>query len=172
MAERMADRYVDHDRNGSSKYQFHTSNHFDSLAPMELMQDGTAMDVSGMKGGQSIFTKYTPEDLGMDVSGTPFERAAESVEVPSVGGMIPIQADAANATYEQQSTEIAYQDGSVAGGFTQYEPGATLAAEDKFASGRRLVSSVRDFVSSDVGMTLVVIALAGGIYTMGRRSRS
>ena len=108
----------------------------------------------------------------MDVSGTPFERAAESVEVPSVGGMIPIQADAANATYEQQSTEIAYQDGSVAGGFTQYEPGATLAAEDKFASGRRLVSSVRDFVSSDVGMTLVVIALAGGIYTMGRRSMS
>lgn len=170
MAERMADRYVEHDRNGSSKYQFHTSNQFQTMAPVELMQDGSTMDVSGMKGDGTIFTKYTPQELGMDVSGTPFERAAESVQVPSVGGILPIQADPANATYEQQSTEIAYQDGSVAGGFSQYEPGATLAAEDKFASGRRLVSSVRDFVSSDVGMTLVVIAVAGGIYSMGRRS--
>ena len=156
MAERMADRYVDHDRNGSSKYQFHSSNHFQTMAPVELMQDGSTMDVSGMKGDGTIFTKYTPEELGMSVQGTPFERAAESVEVPSVGGMIPIQADAANATYEQQSTEIAYQDGSVAGGF-------------RFASGRRLVGSLREFVSSDVGMTLVVLGLLGGVYTLGKR---
>jgi len=169
MAERMADRYVDHDRNGSSKYQFHTSNHHDTMAPMELMEDGIAMDVSGMKGGQTIFTRYTPEELGMDVSGTPFERRdAESVAVPSVGGMIPIQASSANATYEQQSTEIAYQDGSVAGGPSQYEPGATLAAEDRFASGRRLIDSVRGFVASDVGMTLLVIGGIAGIYTLGR----
>lgn len=169
MAERMADRYVDHDRNGSSKYQFHSSNHFQTMAPVELMQDGSTMDVSGMKGDGTIFTKYTPEELGMSVHGTPFERAAESVDVPSVGGMIPIQADAANATYEQQSTEIAYQDGSVAGGPGQYEPGAKLAAEDKFASGRRLVGSLRDFVASDVGMTLVVMGLLGGVYTLGKR---
>ena len=169
MAERMADRYVDHDRNGSSKYQFHTSNHYQTMAPTELMQDGSTMDVSGMKGDGTIFTKYTPEELGMSVQGTPFERAAESVQVPSVGGIIPIQADSANATYEQQSTEIAYQDGTVAGGFSQYEPGATLAAEDRFASGRRLVGSLREFVASDVGMTLVVLGLLGGVYTLGKR---
>ena len=118
MAERMADRYVEHDRNGSSKYQFHTSNQFQTMAPVELMQDGSTMDVSGMKGDGTIFTKYTPQELGMDVSGTPFERAAESVQVPSVGGILPIQADPANATYEQQSTEIAHQEGPLAGGFS------------------------------------------------------
>jgi hypothetical protein len=172
MAERMSDRYIDHDRNGSSKYQFHTSSHFDTLAPMEIMEDGSAMDVSGMKGGSSIFTKYTPEELGMDVRGTPFERKdAESVAVPSVGGIIPIQADPANATFEQQGSEIAFQDGSVAGGPAQYEPGTVRSAEDRFASGRRLVSSVRDFVSSDVGMTLLGVCVLGGIYTLGRRSK-
>ncbi len=172
MAERMSDRYVDHDRNGSSKYQFHTSNHFQQTAPIELMQDGTAMDVSGMKGeGSTIFTKYSPEELGMDVSGTPFERAAESVEIPSVGGILPIQADSANATFEQQGSEIAFQDGSVAGGATQYEPGAVMAAEDRFASGRRLATSFKEFVSSDVGMTILVIGGLAGIYTLGRRSR-
>lgn len=173
MAERMSDRYVDHDRNGSSKYQFHTSSHFDMLAPVEIMSDGTSMDISGMKGGSTIFTRYTPEDLGMDVSGTPFERKdAESVAVPSVGGMIPIQADPANATFEQQGSEIAFQDGSVSGGVSQYEPGTVRSAEDRFASGRRLINSFKDFVSSDVGMTLIAVGFIGGIYTMGRRSRS
>jgi len=170
MAERMADRYVDHDRNGSSKYQFHSSSHFQQMAPVELMEDGTAMDVSGMKGNGSIFTKYTPEELGMDVSGTPFERAAESVSVPSVGGMLPIQADPTNATFEQQGSEIAFQDGSVAGGAAQYEPGTVRSAEDRFASGRRLMSSFRGFVSSDVGITLLIIGGVAGIYSMGRRS--
>ena len=71
-----------------------------------------------------------------------------------------------NPTYE-----IAFQDGSVAGGPAQYEPGTVRSAEDRFASGRRLVSSVRDFVSSDVGMTLLGICVLGGIYTLGRRSK-
>ncbi len=169
MAERMSDRYVDHDRNGSSKYQFHSSSHMPAMAPMEIMTDGSAMDVSGMKGEGTIFTKYSPEELGMDTRGTPFEKAAESVQIASVGGMIPIQANPSNATFEQQGTEIAFQDGSVAGGASQYEPGATLAAEDRFASGRRLVSSLRDFVASDVGMTLVVVGTLASIYTLGKR---
>jgi hypothetical protein len=160
MAERMSDRYVEHDRNGSSKYQFHSSSHMPTLAPMEIMTDGSAMDVSGMKGeGTTIFTKYSPEELGMDIRGTPFEKAAESVQI----------ATPSNATFQQQGTEIAFQDGSVSGGASQYQPGATLAAEDRFASGRRLVSSLRDFVASDVGMTLVVVGTLASIYTLGKR---
>ena len=62
----------------------------------------------------------------MDVSGT-LRAAAESVEVPRRRA-IPIQADT-NATYEQQSTEIAYQDGSWPDSHSMNpEP---LAAEDR-----------------------------------------
>jgi len=170
----MVDRYIDTDINGSSKYQFHSSAHLPTSGPSELMEDGLVMDARGIGPG-GIFTDYTPSELGMDTHNTPFQRKdAESISVkvpmPGGPGIIPVTSSPYDATYEQQSTEIAYQDGTVTGGPGIYEPGATLAAEDQYAPGKRLIASTRTFLSSDVGMVLIAGAVIYGIYSFGRRA--
>jgi hypothetical protein len=174
MAERMVDRYIDTDINGSSKYQFHSSAHLPTSGPSELMEDGLVMDARGIGPG-GIFTDYTPAELGMDTHNTPFQRKdAESVTISMPGGpgIIPVSSSPYDATYEQQSTEIAYQDGTVTGGPGIYEPGGTLAAEDQYQAGKRLMASTRSFLSSDVGMVIIAGAVIYGIYSFGRRSGS
>ena len=131
----MTNGYVRRDMNRESNF-------FSNAEGQEhlLMADGTAMTATAFRDAHPT-TKYTPEELGMDVSASPFYDAGSE----TYSGAVAIESDA------QTSVPSVFSGQS----------------SPTFAASSALISDFNNWASQNVGIIMVGLGVIYGIYRFG-----
>jgi len=138
----MTNGYVRRDMNRESNF-------FSNAEGQEhlLMADGTAMSAGAFRDAHPT-TKFTPEELGMNLDASPFSETNPMVE--SYEGQNPV--------YHDENTTTSGGEASQFGLYT---------AKSFNAEPATIVSELNSWVSKNLGIILVTSGIIYGVYRLG-----